>query len=250
MDEIDYLIVGAGISGLTSALTLLHKCPDAKVTILDSSAEAGGLLRSVALEGLNFDFGTHIPELTANSELNAMLFPSPDCADWPRLTELKTGNYFAGQLNNQSQFLDITKAADWFYTALYELLQTTAQPQAEYADLDAFCRQRYGDCVTTRLFAPLMAKFTGETLIALSAKAPAYYGLSRLIFGERNCATNLKKISAFDEVLAFASDAEKPRVAQWIYPPVGEGIGSWIRLLTENITRLGGRFSFNSKIVS
>lgn len=250
MKETDYLIVGAGISGLTSALTLLNKCPDAEVTILDSSAEAGGLLRSVALEGLNFDFGTHIPELTASAELNTMLFPPQDCADWPRLKALKTGNYFAGQMNNESQFLDVTKATDWFYTALYELLQTTTQPQAEYADLEAFCRQRYGDCVATRIFTPLMTKFTGERLSALSAKAPAYYGLSRLIFGERNCAVNLKKISAFDEVLAFASDAEKPRIAQWIYPPAGEGIGSWIRLLTDNISKLGGCFSFNSKITS
>lgn len=248
MVETDFLIVGAGISGLTSALTLLRECPDAKVTIIDSAAEAGGLLRSVNLAGLSFDFGTHIPELTANTELNNLLFPPKECAKWRRLTELKTGNYFAGQLNHQSQFLDITKAENLFLTALYELLQTTGQQQEEYANLEIFCRQRYGDKVTDQIFAPLMLKFTGEALNVLSAKAPAYYGLSRLIYGDRNCAVNLKKINAFDEILAFAADAEKPRSAQWLYPPAGEGIGSWISLLAENVAMLGGNFSFNNNI--
>jgi protoporphyrinogen oxidase len=248
MDNTEYLIVGAGISGLTSALTLLHKCPGAHVTIIDSASDAGGLLRSVSYNGLNYDFGTHIPEIPGNAELEAILFPKEFCANWQWLPRLKTGNYFASEMNNQSQFLDVTKATSWFYTALYQLLQTQDDGQTSYADLDTFCRARYGACIADRLFTPLMKKFTGKSLNCLSDKAPAYYGLSRLIFGDRNCAVNLKKIPAFDKVLAYSSDSEKPRNAQWIYPPSGAGIGSWIQMLTENIVKLGGKFKFNCKI--
>jgi protoporphyrinogen oxidase len=245
-----FIIVGAGISGLTSALTLLHKCPAADVTILDSANEIGGLLRSVSFDNLNFDYGTHIPQLSSNAELDAILFPEDTCKDWQRLSRLKTANYFAGQMNDDSQFVNLTKATEWFYPALYELLQTDTENQIEDANLDLFCRQRFGSTVADKLLSPLMRKFTGQPLSELSAKAPHYYGLSRLVYGDRNCAINLKKIDAFDEVLAFPSDSEKPRLAQWIYPPRGQGIGSWIQLLSDNIRRLGGKFLLNTKISS
>jgi protoporphyrinogen oxidase len=250
MDETDYLIVGAGISGLTAALTLLHKCPGAKVTILDSASEAGGLLRSVRYDKHCFDFGTHIPELSNNAELNSLLFPADKCAGWNRLTGLKTGNYFAGKMNDQSQFLDVTNQTEWFHTALYELLQTSAETQETYPNLEVFSQLRYGRCITERVFTPLMTKFTGTPLSSLSAKAPAYYGLSRLIVGNARCAANLKKIAAFDEVLAYASDAQRPRLAEWIYPPAGEGVGSWITMLTDTIRQLGGNFCFNCKLAA
>ncbi|MDX1677256.1 NAD(P)-binding protein [Arsukibacterium sp.] len=248
MHETDYLIVGAGISGLTAALTLLNKCPQAKVTILDSASEAGGLLRSVSYDDKSFDFGTHIPEMSSDSELNSLLFPADKCADWHRLTALKTGNYFAGKMNEQSQFLNVTYATDWFNKALYELLQTSAESQPSYPNLDVFSRLRYGQCVTEKVFSPLMTKFTGMALNELSSKAAAYYGMARLIYGDARCAANLKKIAAFDEVLAYPSDTQKPRQATWIYPSDGKGIGSWITLLTDNIRQLGGHFIFNCKI--
>lgn len=250
MLDTEFLIVGAGISGLTAAVTLLNKYPGANVTIVDSAGEIGGLLRSVTIDNLQFDFGTHIPQMTSDTALNKMLFPEEVCNSWQRLTKLKTANYFAGEMNNQSQFIDITKKTDLFRTSLYELLQTDTDDEVSRENLDVFARTRFGNSIADNVFAPLMKKFTGHALAALSADAPKYYGLSRLIFGDRNCAANLKKIAAFDNILAYPSDAERPRQAEWIYPPSGKGIGTWIQLLCDIIVRLGGHILLNTKISS
>lgn len=43
------IIVGAGISGLTSALRIRQRSPDLEVTILEASNQAGGQLRATHL---------------------------------------------------------------------------------------------------------------------------------------------------------------------------------------------------------
>ena len=57
MNEYDYLIVGAGISGLYTAYSLTKKYPKAKICILEATAYIGGRLHSIKYDGLIMDGG-------------------------------------------------------------------------------------------------------------------------------------------------------------------------------------------------
>ena len=51
----DYLVVGAGLAGLNAALTL--QATGAHVTVLESSAEVGGRVKTDNVDGLLLDHG-------------------------------------------------------------------------------------------------------------------------------------------------------------------------------------------------
>jgi len=57
MNEYDYLIVGAGISGLYTAYKLSKKYPKAKICILEATSYIGGRLHSIKYDGLIMDGG-------------------------------------------------------------------------------------------------------------------------------------------------------------------------------------------------
>lgn len=53
------VIIGAGVCGLAVAMRLLERRPGLDVTILEGEREAGGLARSLTLDGLVSDLGPH-----------------------------------------------------------------------------------------------------------------------------------------------------------------------------------------------
>ncbi|MEE2001203.1 MULTISPECIES: NAD(P)-binding protein [Alkalimonas] len=247
MKDLDYLIVGAGISGLTAALTILSYKPGSTVVLVDSGTEPGGLLRSETFAGQQFDLGTHIPEMTSDEDLNKLLFPQQICRSWHQLTALKVGNYFNGMLNERSQFPDISSQGEIAKTVLAELLQTSDRTSVA-GDLKHYAEHCYGSTISNQVLAPLMAKFCNKALAELSPQALKYYGLSRLICGDRQQSINLKKINHLDAVLAYSDDREKPRDSRWYYPDQQQGIGQWIKLLQQQITQQGGQCLFSSRI--
>lgn len=248
MKKVDYLIVGAGVSGLTAALTILASVPTAKVLLIDSASEVGGLLRSDCFEDKYFDLGTHIPEKTPNDELNALLYPRAQCQDWHQLTTLAVGNFFSGQLNQRSQFLDVTALPNIAEQVRTELLQLNYD-NTTYQHLADYLSRVYGPTLTHHILAPLLFKLTALSLDQLSINAPKYYGLSRIICGDREQSIALKRSAHLDNVLAYADDAENPRKSLWFYPNKG-GVGAWVALLEQRIREQGGNFSFKTMIKS
>lgn len=55
----NYLIIGAGPAGLTAAYELLTRQPDAKVIVLEASADIGGISKTVNYKGNRIDIGGH-----------------------------------------------------------------------------------------------------------------------------------------------------------------------------------------------
>lgn len=55
----NYLIIGAGPAGLTAAYELLTRQPGAKVTVLEASADIGGISKTVNYKGNRIDIGGH-----------------------------------------------------------------------------------------------------------------------------------------------------------------------------------------------
>lgn len=246
MKQVDYLIVGAGISGITSALTILSYAPKAKILIVDGAAQVGGLLRSEHLAGMYFDLGTHIPEKTAYDELNNMLFPTEYCQSWQQLPRLDVGNFFNGQLNERSQFLDITSLPSLAEQVHTELLELPATDDIQ-DNLSSYLINAYGSTLTQSVLAPLLFKLTALPLEQLSINTPKHYGLSRVICGNREQSIELKKSPQLDKVLAYADDAESPRQSLWFYPKEG-GVGAWVELLAQKIIEQGARFLFKTVI--
>lgn len=245
-----YLIIGAGVSGLTAALTLKSVQADANIIVLDAASEPGGLLRSVAFDahpGLHFDLGTHIPELTPNQALNDLVFPEKVIRNWQTLSELKVGNFFSNQLNQQSQFLNLSKDEAIFCQALVELLQTHPSEMTDFVNLEDFLIARYGQTLTQSLFKPLMLKMTATDIKDLIPQTINFYGLARIALGNRQIGLNLKKIPHLDQALAFNQDSEKPRQSTWVYP--GEqGVGDWVKTLYQQCLDSGVKFEFNQRV--
>ncbi len=63
MQEVDYLILGAGLSGLTAAHTLGDRCPAADVVVLERDETPGGLVRTDCFDGYWFDHVLHLLHL-------------------------------------------------------------------------------------------------------------------------------------------------------------------------------------------
>lgn len=237
----DYIIVGAGISGLTSALTILNDDPNAKLLVVDSADRVGGLLRSEQFDGVEFDFGTHIPEQTSYEELNNLLFSFDNANLWHKLPALTVGNYFANRLNEHSQFPDLTTDAALGEKVLSELLNLSGEAWRG-GNLQSYVTHHYGATVAADVLSPLMYKFANRDLAELSQQALKYYGLSRLICADREKSIALKQAEHLDRVLAFKHDAEKPRKSFWYYPSQQRGIGFWVDALQHKISAAGGLF--------
>jgi protoporphyrinogen oxidase len=248
--QTDYLIVGAGVSGLTAALTIKSVQADANITLLDAASEPGGLLRSVGFDehpSLHFDLGTHIPELTSNQALNALVFPEEVIKHWQRLSELKVGNFFNDQLNQQSQFLNVSKDESIFCQALVELLQTQPSEMADFLNLEDFLIARYGQALTQQVFKPLIFKMTAVELKELVPQTINFYGLARIALGNQQIGLNLKQIPHLDQALAFNQDSERPRQSTWVYP--GEqGVGEWVKTLYQQCLDKNVKFEFNQRV--
>ncbi|AHE97024.1 protoporphyrinogen oxidase [Thioalkalivibrio paradoxus] len=81
-------IIGAGISGLTTAFYLLRQRPDREVHVFDAAAIPGGTMRTVTLDGFHFEAGgngflTNKPDsmqLASDAGAQDLLMPSSDLA--------------------------------------------------------------------------------------------------------------------------------------------------------------------------
>jgi oxygen-dependent protoporphyrinogen oxidase len=81
-------IVGAGISGLTTAFYLKQRRPDWELTIFDEGTRTGGTMRTVDVDGFRFEAGgngflTNKPDslrLVEDCGAGALLLPSSDLA--------------------------------------------------------------------------------------------------------------------------------------------------------------------------
>lgn len=243
----DFVIIGAGISGLTAALAIKARQPKAKVVLLDAAHEPGGLLRSQEFGGMAFDLGTHIPELTNNDDLNKLIFPNQMIKNWHALSALKVGNFFDGKLNSESQFINLTATHPLFCQVINELLQIDAAGASDYKNLQDSLTALYGEHLTEQVLKPLIVKMTACQLQDLTPQATAYYGLSRIAVGNRQQSLNLKKIAHLDRVLAYTQDTEKPRISNWVYPGP-QGVGEWVKGMYDSCVAQNVKFIMQQRI--
>jgi protoporphyrinogen oxidase len=70
MESVEYLVVGAGVSGLSFANWIRAEDPAAEILVLEKEDEPGGYCRTVAQDGFVWDYSGHFfhfrhPEIEA-----------------------------------------------------------------------------------------------------------------------------------------------------------------------------------------
>jgi cytochrome b involved in lipid metabolism/monoamine oxidase len=86
----DYLIVGAGISGLYTAYNLNKKYPSAKICILEATQYIGGRLHSIKYDGLIMDGGG----ARFNTDQNRIISLIKELGLWDKVVPLNTDSTY------------------------------------------------------------------------------------------------------------------------------------------------------------
>lgn len=230
------LVVGGGIAGLVAAQLLRPHFE--RVTLLEAADSPGGLLRSWrSPEGVDFDYGTHIPRPTENAEIDAFLFPPAEVDEWESIGTLKTGNFFNGRLNTEHQFIDVRSLPEPVYSrGLVDLLHSTEATTP--GNLAEQLVGRYGEVFTEQVFRPLMRRAYRLELEALACDAHLVFGHHRLIVADAAASRELKRSPMYDERLAFTSYREGAPAIAHCYPKRG-GVGSMIDSMVRRLCAVG-----------
>lgn len=252
------LVVGGGVCGIMAAIKL--KQHFANVTLIEQSAELGGLFRSISdTVGNHFDMGAHIPNATNIAGLDNILFGNPDerSMTWNVIDKLKSGHYFQGSLNLKSPFPDSKKLpAEIYNKGCGELIQSAEIPDSRF--IIDYSIKTLGSTFTEHIVIPILKKLYGDDIILTDLTLDAgLFGFLRILAFEPEIAKVLKLIPAFDAKLGYqleehfierqAMDSSlKP--PQYFYPSGNLGIQKWVDYLAEKATDLGVQILCNQQI--
>jgi len=215
------VIVGAGIAGILAAKIEMDK--GNKVVLLDSSDQAGGLLKSDCVDGNYFDYGTHIIPETGIELLDEILFGDLSPLDYSIKKLIPTGNYFNGLLNEKSCYVDTTTLSSGSYTqGCYDIL--TADRDDESINLKGWYDKRYGHTFSEQIFCPVIEKYMGVPAKELSPAVGLFFDMSRLLAFDQVTTERLGVIEQYSSVLGH--HIRKEGVKKY-YPKYG-GVGTFI----------------------
>ncbi len=238
------VIVGSGIAGIYSALLAKTKYPNAYISLVEKSEQLGGLLSSKKIDGHWFDYGTHVPRYTGDTDIDALLFSSINLSDYWQFQNINAAN--VGPFNtlytdSPNPFLG-SKANTQLAQQLLELTQENNDTRYHEQNFDSLKSQldaTYGPNLTKNFFAPLMNKRFGACLSEMATDSHKIIGLQRLILGDGELMRKLKGSPRLDEILAFASQEEGLSPFKNIYPKGDKGIHVWIDSLVANLENCG-----------
>ena len=234
MQKANIVIVGGGTAGIISGLSLVDNF---NVTIIDSSIEPGGLLRSQMINGIEFDYGTHFIMETMDEKIDNMLFDMIDDS-WAKLPYQKAGNYFNGKLNEDCPSMDLrTLSSRDYEKALVELFEK--KNSIKFSNLEEQLLNTFGKTITKKIFYPILKKYYGLDLSQLSLNSHSLAS-SRVVILDPEQSRELKKNSKFDNLISYHSYKERISNARSFYPKQ-RGIGLWIKTLYEKFEKRGGK---------
>lgn len=224
------VINGGGVIGLAASILLQRNNHD--VTLVERSSKLGGLLNSIKLiDDFSFDFGTHIPRETGISELDDVLFGNLDKDKWNSFNFANVGNYFNGELNKDSQFIDASKLSTKEYVNGLADLFLEVDHTEEIENCNDYLKSQYGQTFSELIFSPIMKKLYGvDNLNFLKQTAPLLFGYSRLIVGGTDFTNRLKTMQELDSRIAFNQNSKGVSGLKSYYPKKN-GINQWVDYL-------------------
>lgn len=193
MSNNHFIIVGAGISGLTLAFYLRQRFPKAKIEVLEKSSRAGGLIATVNKEGFLFECGPRtfkvkrcgaLLQLISDLGMNDQLIgynPSKS-----RHYLYLNGGLKRVQFNPLAAFYNPIARAFWGCA----LKEWRAKPRVEDESVKEFAYRRFGKEFTETLLEPMMLGIYGGDIGKLSAEL----ALGPLKQRERECGSLTKSL--------------------------------------------------------
>lgn len=243
-----YVVVGAGICGLTAAILLAKRFD--KVILVEQAPHCGGLLQTVTDDaGHSYDQGTHIPETTGIKEIDDILFCEQHSQKWQPIDKLRTGNYFAGSWDLNTQTIDARKLPlDLYHHGLGEFMDCTDIPKD--LDIEAYLTKSLGSTFYQELALPVIRKLYGQDVdpSTLTAKTGVnYFGAGRIIASNQRLTALLKQDAVFDAKLGFHHQAEYESqlrqkgvtLPEFYYPTTGQRVQFWTDSLLQKAKELG-----------
>lgn len=253
------VVVGGGVCGLLAAYLLKKKGHN--VTLIEQAQKCGGLLNSVQDSKDNYyDQGTHIPNPTGVELLDKFLFGSAESrvANWHHIPVLKTGNFFKGSWDLETQTIDARKLGQEKYErGLGQLISNTTLPSD--TNIEGYCKNSVGEVFFNSLVKPVIDKLYGaqDDYTNLTAKNSInYFGATRLLALDPEMTSILKKQPVYAPRLGFHTHSdyqawmnqEGVEESLYFYPKSEKGCQYWIDDLVKKVADSGVHILNNAKI--
>jgi len=235
-EERDFLVVGAGVAGLTFAHTVLKEGQG--VTVVERNGVVGGLARSFRYGDFTFDVG---PKRFHTEDKEVLKFLLEILGDDYLVVDRSSavhlfGKYFPWPLDSSALF---RLPLPVMISAGMDLLRRRAP-----ADPDSFTeytKSRYGDTLYRLFFKPYTEKFLQIPCEDVHVDW-ATTGINRAVIDNR-----VKSESLFDLVRNVL--LPRPVVTKFIYPSYG-GFGTFCDKLGEKVPQMGGEIRLRDTITA
>lgn len=209
-----------------------------RVYIIEKAPHLGGLLNSRKINQVSYDYGTHIPSFSTDSEVNEILFNEVNSINgltWNEYPYLEVANYFMGHWNNESTLLDIRNLSKDLYARATTEMLASGSPDYTKSNLRTFLNDTFGKTITENIYRPVITKILGEELENVSPEVLLQYSLHRIMAFDSKKTRELKKDTIIDSKLGFHSYKESPPKRPYLYPKGNGGVGAWVSSLEKQL---------------
>lgn len=176
----DFIILGAGVAGLTAARELLRQ--GQRVTLVEKGREVGGLARTFEREGFRFDLGGHRFHSNNPSVVQWLHeLVGEDLLRVPRVSHIKlNGRFVTYPIAFPNAFTAFSPLQATQLAASYVLAHLTERRRPDYSFEDWIIK-RFGSLMYQHFFQPYTEKVWGVPGRELAAEwAAARIGLPNL----------------------------------------------------------------------
>lgn len=245
-DTYQDVVIGAGVAGIVAALLQAKK--GRKVLLVEQSDSAGGLLKSFKSDEYLFDYGTHMLSETGLKELDDIIINDTVENGWNQFDFLKSGHFVNNTLCEKTQVIDAkTLKPEELILGAYEFINAASDRQSKYKNLAEQLTSYFGSTFSQKLIIPAVEKLFHTPADILCQDTHHLFGLSRIQSFSNSSTTLLKKVSNFDDVLAFQSHKDGQTGLKYYYPCKG-GINLWVESLLKKFAALGGEIRYGQTI--
>jgi protoporphyrinogen oxidase len=234
--EVDFVVVGAGVAGLTFAESVLRQ--GASVVVVERNDHVGGLARSFQYGDFVFDVGPkrfHTEDQEVLEFLLSVL--GKDFIEVDRSSAVHLfGKYFSWPLDQKALF---RLPFPVMFSAGVDLLRR--KPPADETSFTEYTRSRYGETLYRLFFKPYTEKFLQIPCEDVHVDW-ARTGINRAVIDKR-----VKSETLFDLVKNVL--LPRPVVTKFLYPSYG-GFGTFCEKLAASVRERGGDIRLSNTIVA
>lgn len=231
----NFVVLGGGIAGLVAARELLLR--GCAVTLIERSAELGGLARTFQREGFRFDIGGHRFHSNNPSVVQWLKdLLKADLLTVPRISHIYINNHFVEypiQFPGALKIFSPIKAVQMLFSYLAAKVTEANRPDISFED---WVIKRYGRKLYEVFFEPYTEKVWGIPCNTLSATwASQRIGIPSMW-------------RAIKSAVSPPKVAPATAISEFYYPR--EGFGMICQTLAREIKELGGHIYTGSSLVS